>query len=539
MNIKKHFLLYSLFFFSMFFNSYAEDFSGQYNLDYTIQSGDVLKLDIAEHPEYSKNVLVDLDGCINHELFGRIKVKDKTIDQIRQIFAVAFEKFLYKYPFAVTIAEYHTKKVMVIGLDKELKDEKKKAVDFSFKGNYRLSEVLRELQIPLDPRFHYNIYIRRHPNFEMKINASELLFKGEMRNNIFINNNDILVIEKLFPLKKSNGLTFYYPANTPLKQEYSLLGVDSKELIETLKKTLSSNGSVVANNDFSVIYVEDMPEYIQTAENLIHYYHSNRENIRQILIEAKIFEVTLRDNEIFGVDWRSIADKYKLDYGLLNGDNYRYNLVAFSDQRVNYTTILDVVRERGKINTLSSPNIVTLNRKTAFISVGEQIPYRKTETTTTNSTVPVDQQYGTYEFKDVFLNFKVTPDIISDTLIKLDIEPEISNISGRTSDNNPIINTRKASSSVVLENNSYLFLGGILSEQKIKNTRGVPFFEKLPIINLAFRKDEYELVKTELVILLKCSVMSASQATNLGEKKSIETNDNYKKLSTIKPKIFK
>ncbi len=126
------------------------------------------------------------------------------------------------------------------------------------------------------------------------------------------------------------------------------------------------------------------------------------------------------------------------------------------------------------------------------------------------------------------------------TLIKLDIEPEISSLSGRTSDNNPIINTRKASSSVVLENNSFLFLGGIISEQKIKNTRGVPLLEKLPIINLAFKKKEYELVKTELVILLKCSILSSKDAAIFGMSKDSETKNSYNKISPeIKPEFLK
>ncbi len=294
--------------------------------DYKLQCGDKIKLDILDHPEHSKTITIDIDGCFSHELAGRLKVKDKTMEQLRQILVVALEKYLYKFPFTLTIEEFGEKRVMIIGIDnaspsilsKEKKVEDRKTLDFVFKGNFRLAGVIRSLQANFEPKYHYNIYVRRYPDFELKINGSELLFKGNMQNNIYIYSNDIIVIEKLYPFISNDGFISYYPADRLLKKEFSLLGVDSKEILETLKKSISTSGNIIINNDFSVMYIEDFPENIQIAENIIGYYHSNKVNIRQILIEAKIFEVTLRDNEVFGIDWRAIADKYKIDNSLLN-----------------------------------------------------------------------------------------------------------------------------------------------------------------------------------------------------------------------------
>ncbi|HPN30320.1 MAG TPA: polysaccharide biosynthesis/export family protein [bacterium] len=489
-------------------NAFAEDFYG--SEEYTIQSGDILLFNIFEQSGYPKEIKVDESGYIDNEYLGRLFVRNHTLTELRKIFEHKISVYFRNYPITLTIKEYHTQTIMVVGVSEKI-------VKFTFQGSYRIADVFRDLNAQFDSKYQYNIYLRRGYNLETKINGNELIFNGNLNKNYIVKDGDLITVETLYPLKSNENLITYYPSNQTIKREFSIFGLNLKEIEAALNPVKSAAGNIVINSEFNKLYIEDYPENISKVSNVIDYFVRNVSQVKQILIEAKIFEVVLNDNEVFGINWQAIADRHNVPYSIFNTERYNYNLVTFRDRELSYTVILDAIKERGNVNTLSVPNIITLNQKTATIAVGEQVPYL-------SSTSGDDDDGGdndnTYEFKDIFMNLTVTPDVLSDTLVKLDIKPEISSVSGQTSNENPIINTRKAATNVVLENNSYLFMGGILSERKVKSKSRVPFLGSLPLFNLLLAKRNESVIKTELVILLKCSILNSKTINELYESRS-------------------
>ena len=145
---------------------------------------------------------------------------------------------------------------------------------------------------------------------------------------------------------------------------------------------------------------------------------------------------------------------------------------------------------RGKV--ISSPRIITADKRKATISQGTEIPYL-TQSSSGGSTV---------SFKQAVLSLDVTPQITPDDKVIMDIEIKKDSESGRAVGGTPILDVRNVRTQILVENGETAVLGGIFEQSTSTNTTKVPLLGDIPFIGALFRKTQRIDNKTELMVFI-------------------------------------
>ena len=287
-----------------------------------------------------------------------------------------------------------------------------------------------------------------------------------------------------------------------------------KHLDENLKSLISKNGKYTLNKFSGVLSVYDKKQNIDAISKLIK--DVKKQFNKQILIEAKILEVSLNKSHQLGINWDAVGhsvfspgDKLSLGQTLgLTGAvagtvNYNSN---------NFNALINAIDENGKIDTLSNPRIKVLNGQSAIISSGKLVPYWEKQIDTTQGSSTTDQQI-TYNRRDVLdgVTMGVTPTVMDNGRIMLNITPISSSIEGEKNDpagnSAPIINIKEAGTIIYAKDNDLVLIGGLISNSISKKHTSVPILGDLPLIGSLFRQTNNTKEKKELVILLRIKVI--------------------------------
>jgi MSHA type pilus biogenesis protein MshL len=264
---------------------------------------------------------------------------------------------------------------------------------------------------------------------------------------------------------------------------------------------------------------------------------------RQVLIEATIAEVTLSDTYQAGIDWSVVNSKEAANlYGntTTTNENATQNLTGgnLGSAPVFTTTLLGSSRGNalsatlkaletfGNVKVLSSPKVMALNNQTAMLKVVDNQVYFTTKiqasTSLTASGVAVSNEpVVETQLQTVPIGFvmSVTPYIDKNDVVMMNVRPTISRIVSTVDDPNPVLAKNNATSSIPviqvreiesmlkINNGDTAVIGGLMQDQVIKHTSGVPILSSIPFLGnlFSYRDDEY--VKSELVIFIRPVVM--------------------------------
>jgi pilus assembly protein CpaC len=165
---------------------------------------------------------------------------------------------------------------------------------------------------------------------------------------------------------------------------------------------------------------------------------------------------------------------------------------------------LDAQEQTGKAHLLAEPTIMTANRETATFLAGGEIP------------VPVVQGGGgtgnaqssiSVQFREFGIRLKFTPEIVSDSLIKLLVNPEVSDLDFTNAVllngfRIPALRTRRIESTVDVRRNTSLVLSGLFSNTDENVKTGVPLLKDIPILGQLFSSTRYQKNQTELIVII-------------------------------------
>lgn len=175
--------------------------------------------------------------------------------------------------------------------------------------------------------------------------------------------------------------------------------------------------------------------------------------------------------------------------------------------------VLHALASTSKSKVLSTPVIMTMDNQEASILVGESVPVPQNTVSSivgNNGTLATGQLNASIEYKDVAIELKVTPRINPDGYVRMDIEQKINdlgasvNIGGTVA---PTILKREAKSSVAVQNESTIMLGGLIKENKTKTETKVPFLGDIPFFGQLFKGQTNNKQRNELVIFIRPSVL--------------------------------
>ncbi len=232
---------------------------------------------------------------------------------------------------------------------------------------------------------------------------------------------------------------------------------------------------------------------------------------RQVMLEARVVEVSTDDAKKLGVDWDKINQQSVIIVentpeasapGVLP-DNVSY-IPAGSKPRLSHQAkaiqaALDLMIREGNARVLANPKIATLNGKAATMLVGQRIPFQVTGTTFAGGGAAQTTQV---QREEVGIKLSITPLINADGYITTVIRPEVSSVTGFRGANNdlPVVSTRQAETTVRLKDGSSVIIGGLLSEEKSSNVTKVPILGDIPLLGLLFQHVSSTTSKKDLVI---------------------------------------
>lgn len=277
--------------------------------------------------------------------------------------------------------------------------------------------------------------------------------------------------------------------------------LDVNELQKTLSSMLTKRGKIEIDVRTNSLVITDIPERIDKIQEVALQLDTKTP---QVLIEAMMLTVKLNDDEKMGIDWdithKDVSERevrQKLAIGGTAGTNYFWQitygktLLSWAD----FSATLDLLLEQKRAEILANPRILTLDNLTAAIDLTEQEPYNAA-TTTDQGTVTSTQ------FKDVPIRLYVKPHITKDNYIFLNIKTEQSYRTGYTSDNQPIIDSRKAETNVMVRDGETIAIGGLRKKENTTTVDKLPILGDIPFLGNLFRKTVKSKVDTELIIFV-------------------------------------
>jgi len=181
-----------------------------------------------------------------------------------------------------------------------------------------------------------------------------------------------------------------------------------------------------------------------------------------------------------------------------------------------FQLILSALQANSTTRLVSNPTIVTLNNTEAFINVGEEYPIPSYQYNATTGTFEVSG----FEYKDIGIILKVTPQINAEGFIKLTLAPEVSSTSSSVNFGSagssafiPIIQTRKALTQVTLKDGNTLGIGGLLSTTDTSSKTNVPLLGRIPVLGHLFRSNDNTGNKQNLLVFITAKTVDPEAAT--------------------------
>jgi len=237
----------------------------------------------------------------------------------------------------------------------------------------------------------------------------------------------------------------------------------------------------------------------------------------QVAIEATIAEVTLNDTLNYGVQFflKSSDIGLKPDTGsIINSTGGAILARAFpgfnllvgpaAEPRI----ILDALHKVSDVKVLSNPSVVVLDNQVATLQVGDQIPVTTGTATVLNS---ANQVVNTIDYRNTGIILRVAPRINFNGNVILDIEQEISNVANASAGSlTPTVSQRRVKSSIAVATGQTVLLAGLISESRSRSRQGIPFLDKIPMLDEALSSNGNTIQRTELIIFIRPQIIRDS-----------------------------
>ena len=281
---------------------------------------------------------------------------------------------------------------------------------------------------------------------------------------------------------------------------------------------LSSRGSAVIDPATNTLIIKDNQNVIKEFERLIEQLDVPA---RQVMIEARIVEANDGFSRALGVKfgYNRTSGSTRIGSGLGSGGGANGNTFSIVPNvnlpAASATSSITIVRalssgalgleltamqeqNRGKI--ISSPRVLTQDRKEATIKAGREIPYQEASSSGATST----------SFKEAVLGLTVTPQITPDGNVIMDIKLNKDSVDENCSVlGTPCISTKELTTRAMVEDGGTIILGGIYEEDNSTAQYKVPLLGDIPLVGNLFRGTKRNNSKNELLIFITPRIMGS------------------------------
>lgn len=320
-------------------------------------------------------------------------------------------------------------------------------------------------------------------------------------------------------------------------------GVSGKYQIKAKKPTASSDlwmavekaldgirsveGLLRINRNAGVIYMADTPRKVSA---MVRFLDSLSESLnRQVFIEARIMEVVLSDGNKYGIDWTNLGvlftdsddrlpDVFEIGF---NGNG----VIAKSGASA-FSTLLDFLETQGDVRILSNPHLLVMNRQSALLTVGRQLPYTEIDGVDRDEETNTVTIGASIRRAILGLQLGITPQISADGMITLHIVPTLTRVDQEVdievptglnsiqTISNPVIDLQELVTMVRVREGHSFVLAGLISKIRNLSEEGLPVLGDLPLLGRLFHHYESREETSELVIFITPYIYESGYAAN-------------------------
>ncbi len=296
--------------------------------------------------------------------------------------------------------------------------------------------------------------------------------------------------------------------------------LDAKSVKTSIANMSSDFGNIEPDAKGNSLIICDTPENV---EKIITQIRKIDRKPEQVMIEVVILDVKLNNETEIGVNWDMLTNDYR-DAAYRQNLTFSGRLSATAQTATNIQTatayntigkagdfwltmgdirtVIHALQEKNNVEIIASPRVMVVSGQTASIQAVEEIPYQESSNTSEGGSLT------STKFKNVGVMLKIGATLTDDQYILLNVETEQNVQTGSTvvtstgADGVPIVDTRKAQSSLLLEDNQTLVIGGLRRKDTQKQTNQIPFLGDIPVVGLAFKATDTIENSSELVVLL-------------------------------------
>ena len=290
--------------------------------------------------------------------------------------------------------------------------------------------------------------------------------------------------------------------------------LDAKSLQQAVEKMCSEFGTVAINQKSNSLIICDTKEHLVSILSEIE--KADR-TPQQIMIEVVIVDVQLRDENEIGVNWDLLSDRNydyiyrqnftnRLGSTVSNADTIG-NATAFNTTGIggNFSVISGTIRNvvsmrqnKRDVEILASPRAMMVSGESANIKAVEEIPYSEVSDTAAGGAGAITST----KFKEVGVNLQVSATVTDGNNIFLTVDTEQNVMTSQSSTGVPKVDTRKATTSLLLKDGQIVVIGGLRRQETTKEVDQIPILGDIPLIGLLFKYTNTVINNTELIVFL-------------------------------------
>jgi general secretion pathway protein D len=333
----------------------------------------------------------------------------------------------------------------------------------------------------------------------------------------------IALLDKEIP-RGAGNINVYYLQHANAEEMASVLTALPREKGDTAQKgkapAISKEVQIVADKATNSLVITANKADYSALETVINKLDIPR---RMVYLEALIMEVQADKEFAVGVEWRGAesinsgdglifgasrpgdssvvpdVDNPNLPKGLAVGfitDTIEINGVTFPS----LAAVLNAFKKDDDVHIISTPQILTTDNEEAEIKVGENVPY-----ITSQNTTNANQDYTNYEYKDVGVTLKITPQINQENVVRLELFVESIKLKNPTIallTNTPTTFQRNVQTTVIIEDGNTLVIGGIIGDDVQDSQYKVPLLGDIPGLGWMFKSESQSVKRVNLYVFI-------------------------------------
>ena len=327
---------------------------------------------------------------------------------------------------------------------------------------------------------------------------------------------------------------------------HTLSYAKADDVRKTLTSVMTKQGKIEVDERSNTLVLSDTPSSLTKLSQLIEQLDTQTP---QVLIEAKFVETTRNPKKDLGVNWGGALLNHEVNAGgsvlsdgkvstdpktVVDSNNkpvsgFQWAKAADGSARSPWLAgmgvldagsaklIFSFLSQDNDSELLANPRVVTTDNSKARISIATQYPIPNFSFSEQTASL----QISGFEYKDIGIILNVLPRVNKDDFITLDVTPEASSSTenatlqsgGGSAVLIPIINTRTATTTVLIKSGNTLAIGGLMRQDISDSYTKVPLMGDAPLVGQFFRSKSLSKTKRDLLIFLTPTIVRPDSQT--------------------------